>query len=79
MAQIEYEVWNLSERYGPAAHAIAQSSARQPGGRERRRFWLRVAARLRHAMPAEHALPELAPQRRRPLSRRLLAGRLSLF
>lgn len=46
-AQLAYAVWDLRERYGPAAYGIARSSARQIGGSERRRFWLKVAERLR--------------------------------
>ena len=46
-AQLAHAVWDLRERYGPAAYGIARSSARQGGGFERRRFWLKVAERLR--------------------------------
>jgi hypothetical protein len=46
-SQLAYEVWNLRERYGPAADIIARSSALQVGGSQRRRFWLHVAAELR--------------------------------
>ena len=45
--QIEYAVWDLRERYGEAAYSIARSSAQQPIGFERRRFWRKVAMRLR--------------------------------
>jgi len=38
--------WDLRERYGPAAPSIARNCARQPVGRERRRFWRNVAAEL---------------------------------
>ena len=52
--QLAYEVWNLRERYGPAAGIIARSSARQVGGSQRRRFWLAVAAELRReSVPAQ--------------------------
>ena len=47
-AQLAHAVWDLNERYGPAAHRIARSSARQVVGYERRRFWKKVAHRLRH-------------------------------
>jgi hypothetical protein len=40
-------VWDLCERYGDAAYGIARSSAQQPIGFERRRFWRKVAMRLR--------------------------------
>jgi hypothetical protein len=46
-AQLAYAVWDLRERYGPAAHGIARNSARQVVGFERRRFWNKVAGRLR--------------------------------
>jgi len=45
--QIDYAVWDLRERYGEAAYGIARSSAQQPIGFERRRFWRKVAVRLR--------------------------------
>jgi hypothetical protein len=45
--QIDYAVWDLRERYGEAAYGIARNSARQPIGLERRRFWRKVAMRLR--------------------------------
>jgi hypothetical protein len=45
-ARIAYAEWDLNERYGPAAAAIARSSARQAIGRDARRFWDRVAIRL---------------------------------
>lgn len=44
--RIAHAVWDLRERYGAAAHAIAQSSARQPVGAGERRFWRKVARRL---------------------------------
>lgn len=46
-AQLAYAVWDLRERYGPAAYGIARSSARAGIGFERRRFWMKVAQRLR--------------------------------
>jgi hypothetical protein len=45
-ARLAHTLWDLRERYGPAAPAIAQSSARRAAGLERR-FWIKVAARLR--------------------------------
>lgn len=47
--RIEYAVWDLRERYGAAAYCIARASARMPVGFERRKFWSRVAKRLRPA------------------------------
>ena len=44
--KIDHAVWDLRERYGEAAYKIARSSATQPAGYERRRFWRKVAARL---------------------------------
>ena len=38
--------WDLRERYGAAAYAIARNSARQPVG-VGRRFWHKVAEQLR--------------------------------
>jgi hypothetical protein len=46
-SRIAHAVWDLRERYGEAAHAIAQSSARRQAGYGERRFWRKVAARLR--------------------------------
>jgi hypothetical protein len=46
-SRIDYAVWDLRERYGEAAFAIAQASARMPAGEQRRRFWRKVAAKLR--------------------------------
>jgi len=41
-------VLDLHERYGPAAYGIARNSAlRAAAGAARRRFWRRVARRLR--------------------------------
>jgi hypothetical protein len=45
--RIDHAVWDLRERYGDAAYNVACSSAQQPAGFERRRFWRTVAARLR--------------------------------
>ena len=44
-AQLAHAVWDLRERYGPAARRIALSSAHRAAGLERR-FWIKVAARL---------------------------------
>ena len=44
---IDHAVWDLRERYGAAAHSIALASARAPTGVARRRFWRRVAERIR--------------------------------
>jgi hypothetical protein len=46
-SRLAHAVWDLRERYGEAAHAIAQSSARRQAGYGERRFWRKVAARLR--------------------------------
>jgi len=46
-ARLHFTAWDLHERYGAAAYRIALSSARQAGGRQTRRFWMQVAARLR--------------------------------
>lgn len=40
-------VWDLRERYGQAAYGIARVSARQPIGIAERKFWRKVASRLR--------------------------------
>lgn len=47
--RIARAVWDLRERYGAAAYAIARNSARAPVGGESRRFWRQVARRLRAA------------------------------
>ncbi len=44
--RIDYVAWDLRERYGEAAFAIALASARTPAGHEQRRLWRKVAARL---------------------------------
>jgi hypothetical protein len=44
---VDHAVWNLRERYGEAALRIADASARAPAGLMRRRFWRKVAARLK--------------------------------
>jgi hypothetical protein len=44
---IDYAVWDLRERYGDAARSIAMASARSPAGFIKRRFWRKVAARLK--------------------------------
>jgi hypothetical protein len=44
---VDHAVWDLRERYGEAAHSIAMASARAPAGFIRRRFWRKVAARLK--------------------------------
>ena len=47
---LAFTVWDLRERYGGAAVAIARSTAQRMIGVERKRFWRKVAARLaRHA------------------------------
>jgi hypothetical protein len=46
-AQLAFAVWDLRERYGPAAYAIARASARGVAGPDVRRFWSKVATRLR--------------------------------
>jgi hypothetical protein len=46
---VAHAAWDLRERYGAAAFGIAQSSARQPGGAPRRRFWLKVAKSIRRS------------------------------
>jgi len=38
---------DLRERFGAAAHGIAFCSSRQRGGSDHRRFWHKVASRLR--------------------------------
>ena len=48
-ARLTFTVWDLRERYGPAAYAIARASARQVAGPDVRRFWAKVADRLRRA------------------------------
>ena len=45
--RIDHAVWDLHERYGEAACGIAQVSSRQPIGSAEKRFWRRVALRLR--------------------------------
>jgi hypothetical protein len=45
--QIELAVIDMYDRYGAAAYGIARNSARARGGAEHRRFWSRVARRLR--------------------------------
>jgi hypothetical protein len=45
--RIDFAAWDLRERYGAAALAIARASARAAGGFEQRRFWRKVAAKLR--------------------------------
>lgn len=45
--KVDRAVWELRERYGEAAYGIAQASARAPVGFERRRFWRKVAGKLR--------------------------------
>jgi hypothetical protein len=45
--KIDFAVWDLRERYGDAAYSIACSSAKQPVGYEKRRFWRKVAEKLR--------------------------------
>ena len=45
--RVDYAVWDLRERYGEAAYDIARASTTQPAGFERRRFWRKVAVKLR--------------------------------
>ena len=45
--QIALAVIDMHDRYGAAAYGIARNSARARGGPEHRRFWRRVARRLR--------------------------------
>ena len=45
--RIDVAVIDMRERYGAAAYGIARNSARASGGRGHRRFWRRVARRLR--------------------------------
>lgn len=45
--RVDFAAWDLRERYGDAAYRIAMASARMPAGSERRRFWRKVAGRLR--------------------------------
>ena len=45
--KVDHAVWDLRERYGEAAYGIAMASARQPAGFERRRFWRKVAGKLK--------------------------------
>ena len=44
--EVAFAVWDLRERYGAAANAIARSSAAQTIIVERKRFWKKVAAQL---------------------------------
>jgi hypothetical protein len=44
---VDHAVWDLRERYGDAALSIATASARAPAGFIKRRFWRKVAARLK--------------------------------
>ncbi len=45
--RIDHAVWDLRERYGEAAAGIALASSRAPGGFMVRRFWRKVAIRLK--------------------------------
>jgi hypothetical protein len=45
--KIEHAVWDLRERYGEAAYSIARASSRQPVGDEGKRFWRKVAGKLK--------------------------------
>ena len=45
--QVRIAVNDMHDRYGAAAYGIARNSARAHGGPEHRRFWRRVARRLR--------------------------------
>jgi hypothetical protein len=54
-------VLDLHERYGPAAYGIARNSALRAGaGAARRRFWRRVARRLRRKSWGERRVGRLA-------------------
>ena len=54
-------VRDLHERYGPAAHGIARNCALRAGVRsEPRRFWRRVARRLRRKSWGERRFRRLA-------------------
>ena len=44
--EVAFAVWDLRERYGAAANAIARSSAAQTIIAERKRFWKKVAEQL---------------------------------
>ncbi len=45
--KIDHTVWDLRERYGEAAYNIAHASSRQPVGAQTKRFWRKVAGRLK--------------------------------
>lgn len=45
--KIDHAVWDLRERYGEAAYNIARASSRQPVGNESKRFWRKVAGKLK--------------------------------
>jgi len=45
--KVEHAVWDLRERYGEAAYTIARASSLQPVGDESKRFWRKVASRLK--------------------------------
>lgn len=47
LRNIDHAVWDLRERYGDAAAAIARASAQAPSGYWRRRFWRKVAVKLK--------------------------------
>jgi hypothetical protein len=49
---LAFTVWDLRERYGGAAAAIARSTAIQAVGFEQRRFWRKVAATLARRDPS---------------------------
>ena len=48
---LAFTVWDLRERYGGAAAAIARSTAMRTTGFERRRFWRKVAGSLARRGP----------------------------
>lgn len=47
--QVALAVVDMHDRYGAAAYGIARNSARAGGGASHRRFWKKVARRLRRA------------------------------
>ena len=49
---LAFTVWDLRERYGGAAAAIARSTAQRTVGSGRRRFWRKVAATLKRRVPS---------------------------
>ena len=60
--QIELAVIDMQDRYGAAAYGIACNSARARGGATHRRFWNRVAKKIRRRLRANQGM--LAAHRR---------------